>query len=401
MNLQRLLADLAIETDSRIVFVVADGLGGLPKEAGGETELEAAATPHLDELARHGTTGLVHPVSPGIPCGSGPGHLALFGYDPVTHAVGRGVLSALGTGFDLQSGDVAARGNFCTVDQHGKVIDRRAGRIADTEGERLVEKLSQIQFDGVEAIVRHVKQYRFTVIFRADGLGASVNDSDPRRTSVKPHPLEAADEAARRTVAAANQFIDRAREILQEEQSANMILLRGFGSLPDIPSMHQAYRLDACALAVYPMYRGLARLLDMRVPERANGLSEQVEQLKAAFQQHTFFFLHHKSSDSRGEDGDFEKKVEALEELDRIIPTIAELNPDVLVVTGDHSTPSVLKRHSWHPVPVALSAPTCRPDRTTCFGEREAITGGLGQFAAKHLMPIALGHAGKIDKFGA
>ncbi|MEZ6097713.1 MAG: 2,3-bisphosphoglycerate-independent phosphoglycerate mutase [Pirellulaceae bacterium] len=400
MDLQGLTKALHRKTESNIVLLVADGLGGLPMETGGQSELECAQTPNLDELARQGTTGLMHPVLPGITCGSGPGHLALFGYDPLRYRVGRGVLSALGVEFELQDGDVAARGNFCSIDKDGDISDRRAGRISDEQGKRLVDKLRQIELNDVEVLVEHVKEYRFAVVLRGSGLGDKISDTDPHVTGVAPREPAAADRGSEKTAQLYTQFIGRAREILADETPANMILLRGFSARPDIPSMREAYGLEACAIATYPMYRGLSRLLGMDVPVAAN-LSQQMGQMAESWDFHDYFFLHYKDTDSAGEDGDFDHKVQCLDWLDSQIPLIVEQKPDVLVVTGDHSTPSCLRSHSWHPVPVLLWAKTCRPDRVERFGERDALCGGLGHFEAQYLMPLALAHAGKLDKFGA
>jgi 2,3-bisphosphoglycerate-independent phosphoglycerate mutase len=401
LDLHALTRQLHTQTKSKIVLVVADGLGGLPEGLTGATELEAAHTPNLDELARQGTTGLIHPVLPGITCGSGPGHLALFGYDPLQYRVGRGVLSALGVEFDLKQGDVAARGNFCTLDEDGTISDRRAGRISDQRGRHLVDKLRQVQLDGTDVFVEHVKQYRFTVIFRGDGLGDCVTDTDPHRTGAQPRDPIAADSESERTAQLVGQFILQAREILKECSPANMVLLRGFAVRPDIPTLHEVYGVRACAIAKYPMYRGLSRLLGMEVPQAVEDLAQQVNQLRSSFARFNFFFLHYKDTDSSGEDGDFDRKVDCIKRLDSQISAIINEQPDVLIVTGDHSTPARMKSHSWHPVPVVCWAKSCRPDRTRYFGEREAVGGGLGQFEAKYLMPLALAHAGKLDKFGS
>lgn len=401
MNQHDLARRLHLKTPSKIVLVVADGLGGLPINDGGRTELEAARTPNLDALAEQGTTGLLHPVSRGITCGSGPGHLALFGYDPTELLVGRGVLSALGVDFDLQSTDVAARGNFCTINDNGQVTDRRAGRIADDIGARLVEKLQTIEVSNVKVLVRHVKEYRFVVIFRGADLGDSIDDTDPRATGKRPHEPAAGNQESESTQRVVESFLVQAGEVLQDESPANMVLLRGFAKRPDLPSLTEIYGLDPCAIANYPMYRGLSRLLQMHVPEKPKDLGEQVEHLVELWNDYDFFFFHHKPTDSTGEDGDFDRKVAEIETLDQKLPTVADLEPDVLIVTGDHSTPAKLRSHSWHPVPVLLHAANCRPDRTRCFGEREAIAGGLGQFPATDLMPLAMAHAEKLDKFGA
>lgn len=385
---------------SRIVFVISDGLGGIPGDAAG-TELETAHTPHLDRLARQGATGLLVPVAPGITAGSGPGHLALFGYDPLEIEIGRGVLSALGIGFDLRPEDVAARGNFCTVDGEGIVRDRRAGRISSERGRDLARRLRDIALEGVEVFVEPVKEHRFLLVLRGAGLGPGVSDTDPQQTGVPPREPRGHDDASRRTARLVATFIERARETLAEAHPANMVLLRGFDRRPRLPSMQERYGLSACALAGYPMYRGIARLLGMRVVECGPDLDSEIEALRSVWNEHDFFFLHYKATDSAGEDGDFDAKVRAIEELDRCLPAILDLKPDVIAVTGDHSTPSQLRSHSWHPVPVVLAAASCRRDAVATFGETACLQGGLGQLATRHLMSLALAHAGRLRKFGA
>ncbi|MFO8140759.1 MAG: 2,3-bisphosphoglycerate-independent phosphoglycerate mutase [Marinobacter sp.] len=398
MDLRPLLAENA----AKILFVIADGLGGIGREGRG-TELEAARTPHLDQLASQGTTGLTYPVAPGITPGSGPGHLALFGYDPVQHNIGRGVLTALGIDFDLKPGDVAARGNFCTLNTDGKVTDRRAGRIDSREAARLVRMLKEIHLDDVTVCVEPVKEHRFLLVLRSkkQTLGAQLDNTDPQQTGVPPREPRARDEHSQNTAGVVSEFLTQARQILAKEEAANMVLLRGFGQLPRLGSFRESYGLNGCALAGYPMYRGIARLLGMKVVDCGPDLDSEIDALQAVWSHHDFLFLHFKDTDSRGEDGDFDAKVAAIEELDRAIPRIIELQPDVIVVTGDHSTPSALASHSWHPVPVLIRANSCRVDDVEVFGETACAGGGLGHLPAKHLMTLALAHAGRLRKFGA
>lgn len=396
MDLRPLLQD----NGSKILFIIADGLGGICDDQRG-SELEVARTPNLDLLASEATTGLLTPVAPGITPGSGPAHLGLFGYDPLQYNIGRGVLSALGIDFDLRPEDVAARGNFCTVDDQGKVSDRRAGRISSERGAELTRKLRGVQIEGAKVIVEPVKEHRFVLVLRGEGLGAALDDTDPQQTGVRPQRARARDEASRRTAEIVEAFIEQARALLADEHPANMVLLRGFARRPTLPSMQDRYGLRACAVAGYPMYRGVARLLGMKVVECEAELDSEVVALQAAWGQHDFFFFHYKDTDSRGEDGDFEGKVAAIEALDRCIPQITAQRPDVIVVTGDHSTPSQLAGHSWHPVPLLLKAAACRRDDVKSFGETACNRGGLGQLLAKDLMSLALAHAGRLRKFGA
>lgn len=396
-----LLRELRKDNGSKIVLLVADGLGGLPLEPGGKTELETARTPNLDALARRASLGLSVPVLPGIAPGSGPGHLALFGYDPLKYRIGRGVLEALGVDFPLGPNDVAIRGNFCTLDAAGNITDRRAGRIPSEVGQRLCAKLDQIKIPGVEVFVRPVKEYRLVIVFRAPGLGGDVDDTDPQATGVPPLAAIPRNSGSQRTADIANEFLRQAREVLKDDAPANFLTLRGIDKLPAIPSFEDVYGLRAAAIAVYPMYRGLARLVRMAVLDAGQTLSDQMARLQAAWQDYDFFFLHFKYTDSTGEDGNFEAKVARCEELDACLPHITALNPTVLIVTGDHSTPSKLRSHSWHPVPTLLAADSCRFDGATKFGESACRQGGLGQFEAKYLMLMAMAHAGRLEKYGA
>jgi 2,3-bisphosphoglycerate-independent phosphoglycerate mutase len=401
MNELELVRELAEKNTTKIVMLVADGLGGLPMEPGGKTELETASTPNLDRLAARGTSGSSVPVLPGITPGSGPGHLGLFGYDPLEFKIGRGALEATGIGFELGPNDVAARGNFCTLDPQGLITDRRAGRIASEESFKVVERLQAVKVPGVEVFVKPVKEHRFVVVFRGPGLDGRVADTDPQATGVPPLAPQPLDPAARKTAEVAAEFVTRARAILKDEPKANGMVLRGFAAKPALPSYADLYGLRAAAIAVYPMYKGLARLAGMTLVGEPHTLAEQVDELAKCWGDYDFFFLHFKYTDSTGEDGAFAQKVQRIEELDAILPRIEALKPDVLIVTGDHSTPSRLQSHSWHPVPTLLVADTCRPDGLVKFSERDCLRGGFGIFPAKHLMLLAMAHAQRFGKYGA
>jgi len=378
-----------------------DGLGGLPDTETGKSEMETARTPNLDQLASGGICGLSDPVSPGITPGSAPGHLALFGYDPVHGNVGRGVLETVGIDFDLKAGDVAARGNFCTVDARGIITDRRAGRITTERSTELCRILDGSKIDGAEVIVRPVKEHRFVAVFRGKDLKAEVSESDPQHTGMAPLTIEPLVPEADRTAGIANRFMAEAKRKLADCHPANMILLRGFSCHPNLPTMSDIYHLNPAVIAVYPMYRGLAKLVGMKALPAGNTFADEFAALEKHYGEHDFFFLHLKGTDSAGEDGDFARKVSVLEEIDALIPQVTELKPDVIVVTGDHSTPAMLKGHSWHPVPVMLSAAYCRADGVKSFNESACISGGLGRLSARHLMPLAMANALKLDKYGA
>jgi 2,3-bisphosphoglycerate-independent phosphoglycerate mutase len=403
MNIHELVQELREASPSKIILLVADGLGGLPLQPGGKTELETARTPNLDGCAKDGVTGLSTPVLPGITPGSGPGHLGLFGYDPLRHRIGRGILEALGINFKVGPKDVAVRGNFCTLGSDGKITDRRAGRPTTERCVAMCDKLKQISLKemGVEVFVEPVREHRFVVVFRGDGLGDAVNDTDPQATGVPPLAAEGADPASAKTADVVNRFIAEAGKLLKGDAPTNGITLRGFARYPKIETMQEVYGLRSAAIAVYPMYKGLARLVGMDVLDAGATLGDQVETLKRVWADYDFFFLHYKYTDSTGEDGNFPAKVQMIERLDEAIPAIRGLKPDVFIVTGDHSTPSKLKSHSWHPVPTLLVAETCRTDGVMEFNESACLRGGLGQFQAMHLMLLAMAHAGRLGKYGA
>jgi len=401
MTQHDLVRELRETNNSKIVLFVADGLGGLPLERGGKTELETAKRPNLDAAARDGVSGLSVPVLPGITPGSGPGHLGLFGYDPLEYRIGRGILEALGINFAVGLNDVCIRGNFCTLDPDGTITDRRAGRPTTGRCVEIVNKLRTIQIPGVEIFVEPVKEHRFVLVFRASGLGDAVADTDPQAVGVRPLPAKGSTPSSEKTADIVNQFVAKAEALLKSDVPTNGITLRGFASMPKIATMEELYGLRCAAIAVYPMYKGLARLVGMDILDAGQTLTDQVSRLKTVWNDYDFFFLHYKYTDSTGEDGNFPAKVQMIEAFDAIIPQVRALNPDVFIVTGDHSTPSKMKSHSWHPVPTLLVSEMCRTDGVTEFSESACLRGGLGQFEAKHLMLHAMAHAGRFGKYGA
>jgi len=396
-----LLRELATPNTTKIVLCVVDGLGGLPDPVTKRSELEQANTPNLDRLADDSVTGMTLPVAYGVTPGSGPGHLALFGYDPLKYEVGRGVLEALGIDFDLQASDLAARGNFCTLDSEGRITDRRAGRVATEKTIELCKRLNEIKLPGVEVIVEPVREHRFVLVLRGEGLEDGLTQTDPERENVPPPPVRATQPTAQTSADLANAFIVQARELIKDEPQANGLLLRGFAKYPNWPQMPEVSQMRAGAFAVYPMYRGLAKLVGMTVAPGGGTQDSQLEALKSRWDEFDFFFYHFKKADAAGEDGDFDAKVHALEDFDHLVPLLRDLGADVLMIAGDHSTPSQMAGHSWHPVPFLLWSTMGTTDAVDEFTEAACRTGALGTFPAKEVLSLAMAHAGRLMKFGA
>jgi 2,3-bisphosphoglycerate-independent phosphoglycerate mutase len=395
------LKALAHPAQSKIVLLVMDGLGGLSRPGDGRTELEASRTPNMDKLAGEGNLGLADPVAPGITPGSGPGHLGLFGYDPLQFRIGRGVLEAVGIDLELTDRDLAARGNFCSVDGRGLITDRRAGRIPTEVCARLTPILERIGIPGVEVIVRPVREHRFVVLFRGEGLEEGLSETDPQEIGKPPLAVQAEAPQAKRAADVVNGFVAEAKRVLAAEHPANMILLRGFSRYPRLPKLTEIYGVRAAVIAVYPMYRGLAKQAGMQAVKTGDTVADEFASLESVYRDFDFFFVHVKQTDSAGEDGSFDRKVSIIEEVDAQIPRLMTLKPDVLVVTADHSTPAAFKAHSWHPVPVLLWSKWCRPDGAPRFTERECRYGSIGHIRGAELMPLIMAHGERLMKFGA
>ena len=399
----KILKELVIPGAAKIVFLILDGLGGIQMEEKGGTELQIARTPNLDRLAETSSCGLLDPVGPGITPGSGPAHFALFGYDPFEYNIGRGILEATGIDFPLTERDVVARMNFATIDQAGRVVDRRAGRIATEINQRICRKLSQeLQVgEGVKVMVEPVKEHRAILVLRGEGLRGEIEDTDPEREGVPPLDPKAAVPEAERTASLVGKIVAQAGKILSAEPKANRVLLRGFAKHTQYPSMKERYGLHSLAIATYPMYRGISRLVGMTVLSEVHNLKEEFQALTDHFSDYDFFYLHVKQTDSRGEDGNFDAKVAVIEEVDQYLPQVLALKPDVLVVTGDHSTPAKMAGHSWHPLPLILHSKYCLIDAVKKFDEVSCLGGALGRMRSVDLMPLALANARRLSKFGA
>ena len=398
-----LARELRIPSIHKIILLVLDGLGGLPRNPGGPTELEAAHTPNLDDLTQQASLGQLIPIRPGVTPGSGPAHLALFGYDPLVHRIGRGVLEATGVGVIVRPGDVAARGNLVTLDDQGRIRDRRAGRIPTEEAASVIERLQGISVPGANFEVRHVREYRFAVVLRGPGHSAEIEDTDPQAADQAPLAVRARTPAAEPAAVLFQRWIDAASRELAGQPRANGLTLRGFATDPAFPKFPDIYGLRAACVAVYPMYRGVASLVGMDVlPLEGDRPEDEFHVVAEAAESFDFFFVHIKKTDSRGEDGDFEGKVAEIEAVDAALPWLLGASPAVLAVTGDHSTPARLRSHSWHPVPLLLWAPaTARSGPRSKFGESSCARGNLGTLPSSGLMPLLMAHAQRWGKFGA
>jgi 2,3-bisphosphoglycerate-independent phosphoglycerate mutase len=402
MRLHEFYSSLAIRNDRKIVLLVMDGLGGLShKDYDYKTELEYAKHPNLDRLASCGATGMLTPVLPGVTPGSGPAHLALFGLDPISFPIGRGVLEALGIGMVPGPADVLARGNFCTVDDQGVIVDRRAGRIPTHICEERLSALRDIRVPGTDIELRAVRDHRFVLRLHGTALDGGLDNTDPGMVGAKPKLAKALTPRAETTASLVNAFIDQAFDRLKGQGAANALVLRGFSMLPNIPSLGELYGLRSAAIAVYPMYNGLARAVGMDILDSGKTFSDQLRALETHWEEYEFFFIHYKYTDSCGEDGDFLAKVNHIETLDGSIEPLVRLDPAVLAVTGDHSTPAALKSHSWHPVPLLLVSSTCRRDGSPAFTENACARGALGNMESKYLMGVLLAHALRLATFGA
>ena len=394
------MKELSRPTASKIVMLVVDGLGGAPDAESGRSELEQASLPNLDALANRSAAGLTTPVLPGVTPGSGPGHMALFGYDPVKYLMGRGVLEAIGIGAPLSDGDVAARGNLCTVDSDGRLLDRRAGRIPTEEAAPVVDLLDRVEVEGLEVSVYPAKDHRFVLVLRGAGLDDDLSETDPQLEGVPALQAVALTEGSKRTAEAVNRFVSDARKALSGRDTANMVLLRGFSKIPALPQMGDCYALNPAAIAAYPMYRGLASLVGMKVLATGGTFDDELDTLEESFDRHDYFFVHYKPADAAGEDANLNAKLAALEELDARIPRLLALEPDVLVVAGDHATPASIGGHSWHPVPLLILSRLTEGDGVPALSERACAGGSIGRVPATSVMMLAMAHAGKLSKFG-
>ena len=395
------IQDLVKPNNSKIIMLVVDGLGGLYHPDYGKTELEYANIPEIDNLAKQSDCGLTLPVLPGITPGSGPGHLSLFGYDPIKYTIGRGILEAIGISLNLNSSDVAARGNLCTIDhQTGLIIDRRAGRINSEKAKSIINQLDGLKYKNIKIEVHHVREHRFVLLLKGDGLENNITGTDPEIEGKATLKSIANDSRSALTAECINYFNEQIKTILADRDTANMALLRGFSKIPDYPNISDKYKMKCAAIAAYPMYKGLAKLIGMSILESGTSFESEIETLKTNYDKFDFFFLHYKPADAAGEDGDFKQKVKSLEYLNGVLNQVLSLKPDTFILAGDHSTPSVMASHSWHPVPFLINSKLTYGSRIQEFTENQCRNGSIGNINATQLMLLALAHSDRLNKFG-
>ncbi|WP_036224270.1 2,3-bisphosphoglycerate-independent phosphoglycerate mutase [Mesoaciditoga lauensis] len=407
MDKQEFVSKLVVKNDTKILMLIMDGLGGAP-ELGGMTELEAANTPNMDALAKASDLGQSVPVIPGITPGSGPGHLGLFGYDSIQYQIGRGILEALGIGLEVSEKDVVARGNFATF-KDGIVVDRRAGRPATEENVKVCEKINATikEINGVKVQVFPGKEHRFVLKLTGDGLDDKLTDADPQRAGEPVMYAEALDENSKKTAEVVNEFIKRVAELLRDEEKISGCLLRGFSKYPSLPQFPEVYKLRSAAIATYPMYKGLAKLVGMDVldvpskEEEMDMIKAEIKVLKDNYDKYDFFYFHVKHTDSFGEDANFEAKVNVIEVVDQVLPEILAMKFDAVAITGDHSTPALVGGHSWHPVPLLVHSKYSRYGLSSSFNEKECARGSLGTIEARDLMTLLLANSMRLEKYGA
>ena len=404
-----ILKELVEKNDSKILLVVLDGLGDIPS-IDGKTPLEAAKTPNLDKLSKESALGMHIPVLPGITPGSGPGHLSIFGYNPLKYKIGRGILEALGVGLEVTKNDICIRANYAKVEEKdGKLIvnDRRAGRLSTEENKKLTEKITKEieEINGVKIFMKSGIEYRLAILLRFNEKVnedmCNILETDPQNEGkevISPEPLS---EKAKIVSEILKEFLLRVREIIKNEKG-NYLLLRGYSTPPIIPNFSEIYKLKSLSIATYPMYKGLTKLIGMETV-KVDGFSikDEIDVLRKNYKNFDFIYLHIKKTDSYGEDGDFMNKLKVIEEFDSYLPEILSLNFDVLCITGDHSTPTIMKSHSFHPVPLLIHSPFVFKGLSERFTEKDCLKGELGTIKGEDIISLLLAHSKKLKKYGA
>jgi 2,3-bisphosphoglycerate-independent phosphoglycerate mutase len=405
----------------KILILICDGLGDRPVGAlKGKTPLEAAPRPNMNHFAKGGACAIIDIIAPGVRPGSDTAHLALLGFDPYKVYTGRGPFEAMGVGMEVRPGDVAFRCNFSTVNDKMEIEDRRAGRIKEGTAE-LARALDGWEYEGVKVYFKEGTEHRGVLLLRALGLSPLVSDPDPHEEGVRPHEcLPKAPEAAL-TARVVNAFVKRSHEILMEhpvnrerikagKRPANIILPRGAGMMPHLPSFQERFGMKCAAIAGVALVKGICRVAGMElldVKGATGGLDTDMDaKMKAALKaldSHDMVLVNIKAADLCGHDGDYKMKSKVAGRIDKALGLLRKDLPEDahFALTADHSTPCCAKDHTGDPVPLAIYGRHVRTDGVQTFGERACAGGGLGRLRGTDLLQVMLDLAGRSEKFGA